>query len=101
MPGIKGNGKILLVRFAEYCDELFQCNAGLQLGVVREITGDDLFLMKVTHLDRNIRKELSHPRPAVENDRLQGVSHVLQCRSSLPVCIDGFILDFLDIEVLL
>ena len=57
--------------------------------------------MEVTHLYGNIRKELSYARPAVEDDCLDGVAHVLQCPSSLPVCIDRFALDFPDIEVLL
>ena len=56
--------------------------------------------MEVAHLYGDIRKELPHPRPAVEDDRLQGIPRVLQYSPSLPVYIDGFVPDFLDIEVL-
>jgi len=65
MPGIKSNGKLLLVRCTEHCGKLFQLNTGNQFRVVREIPRHDLLLVEVTHLDGDVRKELSHARSAV------------------------------------
>lgn len=101
MPSIEGGGKIALIRFAESCGELFQFNTCFQLGVVRQVPGNDLFLVEVTHLDGDIGEKLSYPRFAVEDDRLHGVPHALQCPPSLPVCVNGFTPDLLGIEVLL
>lgn len=101
MPHIKGNGKILLIRFTEGCCKFFQRNAGFQFRVVREVAGNDLLLMEVAHLDGDISKELPHPRPSVEDDRLQRIPHTLQGHSSLPVYINGFALNFLNVHVLL
>ncbi len=65
MLGIKGGGKVLLIRCAEHCGELFEFNAGNQFGVVCEIPCNDLLLMEMAHLDGDITEDLSHAGPAV------------------------------------
>ena len=84
MPGIKSSNKIPFVRLAKGSDEYFQLLACFELRIVRKITGDDLLLMKVTHLNRYIDKDLSNPWPAVQNDCLDDVpllsNAILPCR---------------------
>ena len=65
VPGIEGSGKVLLIRCAEHCGELFEFNAGNQFGVVCEIPGNDLLLMEMANLDGDITEDLFHTRPAV------------------------------------
>lgn len=101
MPDIKGSGKILLICFAEERGELFQFNTCLEFRIVRQIPCNDLFLMEVTHLNRDIGKELSHPGSAIKNDRLNGISLLLQSNPSLSVYLGRFMVHFLGIEVLL
>ena len=57
--------------------------------------------MEVAHLNGYVSKKLSYPRPAIENDCLYDISLLLQHNPSLPIDIDRFTLDFLDIDVLL
>lgn len=101
MPGVKTGSKGNFIRLTEQCDKLFQFDSGLKLGVIREITGYDLFLVEVTHLDRNIEEELPDAWPAIENDSLNRISHILQRFSSLPIYINGFAFDLMDVEVFL
>jgi len=65
VPGVEGSGKVLLIRCAEHCGELFEFNAGNQFGVVCEIPCNDLLLMEMAHLDGDIAEDLSHTGPAV------------------------------------
>ena len=69
MPGIKGRGKRLSFVSQRCCSEHFQFNACLKLRVVRQITGNDLLLMEVAHLDGYIDKDLSVP-PAFHREQL-------------------------------
>jgi len=77
VPGIKCRGKSAFIRLTEGCGDPFQFNACLQFRIVGQITGDDLFLMKVTHLNGYVIEYLPYSRPAVENDRPDGVSFFL------------------------
>lgn len=61
----RAQGEVLPCCLTENRDELFQLNTGLQLGVVREIAGDDLFLVEVAHLGGDVGEELSHAGPAI------------------------------------
>lgn len=101
MPGIKGSGKILLIRFTEGREEFFQFNTGLEFRIVRQIPRNDLFLVEVTHLDGDVTKELSHARSAIKNDRLNGIPLLLQSNPSLSVYLGRFTVHFLGIEVFL
>lgn len=101
MPGIKGSGKIMLSGLTQGCGNLFEFNTCFELGVVRKIAGDDLLLVEMAHLDGYIGKELSYPRSAIENDCLYGIPLLFQHNPSLPIDIDRFTLDFLDIDILL
>ena len=57
--------------------------------------------MEVTHLYGDISKQLSYSRPPIEDYCLNGVPLALQCTPSLSVYVDGFVLHFLNIQVLL
>ena len=81
--------------------EFFQRNACFSFRVVREVTGNDLFLMEVAHLYGDISKQLSYPRFPIEDYRYNSVPLALQCIPSPSVYVDGFVLYFLNIEVLL
>ncbi len=59
MPCIKGGCKINLVRLTQARDESLGLNTGLEPRVIREIAGDDLLLVEVTHLDGYIGEDLS------------------------------------------
>ncbi len=74
VPGIKSRGKSNFIRLAENCNEPFQFNACLKFRTVGQITCDDLFLMKVTHLDGYVIEYLPYPWPFIENYCLDGVS---------------------------
>jgi hypothetical protein len=47
------------------------------------------------------KRAASPPRSSIEDDHLYGISLLLHCNPSLPIDIDGFTLNFLDIDVLL
>jgi hypothetical protein len=74
MPGIKSGNKIPLIRLTECAGENLQLPACFQLRIVGQITGDDLFLMKVTHLNGYVTEDLPYSRSSVKNDRPDGVS---------------------------
>ena len=56
--------------------------------------------MEVTHLDRDITEYLPYSRSSIKDNRLNSVPLVLQHSSSLSIHIDGFVLHFLNIQVL-
>jgi len=81
-------GKNNFIRLTESFDELFQFNACFQFWIVGYITGDDLFLMKVAHLNGYVAEDLSYSRLSVKNNRPDNVSLSLQFISPLSIHIN-------------
>lgn len=50
-----------------------------------EVPSQDRLLMEMAHLDGDVRKDLSHASPAVENDRLEGETHLLHFLSHFTI----------------
>jgi hypothetical protein len=63
--------------------------------------GNDLLLVEVKHLNRDISKKLTNPWPSIKNDCLHGISLLLQRNPSLPIDIDRFTVYLLDVDILL
>lgn len=63
-------------------EEFLPC---FELRLQREIPSQDRLLMEVAHLDGNVRKDLSHASPAVEDDGSEDEAHLLQLLSRFPV----------------
>lgn len=56
-----------------------------ELRFQREIPSQDRFLMEVTHLDGNVRKDLSHAPSAIKDDSPEDEANLLQLFSRFPV----------------
>jgi len=74
VPSIKGRDKTVLVSLTEVFGKPFQFNARFRFRIICQVTGNDLLLMKMIHLDRDITKDLPDSRSAVQNDCRNGIS---------------------------
>ena len=101
IPNIQGGNEAFLVGLTEVLHNHFQFHTCLKLRAPRQITGDDLLLMEVTHLDRYIAEDLSDPWSSIENNCFESVSLSLQCNPSLAIYLGWFAVHFVCIEVLL
>jgi len=85
MPGIQSGNKAFLAGYTEVFCKHFQFPACLEHRVSRQITGDDLLLMEVAHLDGDIAKDLFDPRSSIENNCFESIPLSFQCNPSLSI----------------
>ena len=90
MPGIQSGNKAFLAGHTEVFCKHFQFPACLELRVSRQITGDDLLLMEVAHLDGDIAKDLSDPWSSIKNNCPESIS-LSSPMQSFPVDISRLI----------
>lgn len=99
MPMLQSLGEIGFSCLAEIHDNSSQLFAGIQFGASGQIAVNDCLLMEVAHLNRNITKQLSHARPAVNNDGHDADACFLYCKPSFVILSNRLCLNPLTIEI--
>lgn len=99
MPLINDRCKRPLIRIAQNMYNLAQFLARFQLRSPREVACDNGFLMKVTHLHRQIGEKFSNSRPTIYYYGLKRKALSLKCLSCALVLVDCLALNFTPIHI--
>jgi hypothetical protein len=68
--------------------------------IAGQIARNNLLLVEMAHLDRDITEDLPHSRPAIQDDCLEGIPHVFQGNPPLSIYINGLMGYLVNIQVL-
>lgn len=99
MPLINGICKRLLIRIAQNMHNLSQLFARFKFRSPREVACNNSFLMKVTHLHRQLGEKFSYPWSAIYYYGLKRKALPLKCISCALVLVDCLALNFAPIHI--
>jgi len=99
MPLINGICKRLLIRIAQNMHNLSQLFARFKFRSPREVARNNSFLMKVTHLHRQLGEKFSYPWSAIYYYGLKRKALPLKCISCALVLVDCLALNFAPIHI--
>ena len=68
--------------------------------IAGQIARNNLLLVEMAHLDRDISKELSNSQPSIQDDCLEGIPHLFQGNPPLSIYLNGLMGYPLNIQVL-